>query len=56
MKKIYTAPEAELLCFRPVEELANGVLMDNLLGENPVTGNKPAAGNGASDITIDWNW
>lgn len=38
MKKIYTAPEAELLCFRPVEELAAVVTMDNLLAEPPVTG------------------
>lgn len=32
MKKNYTAPEAEILCFRPVEELANNLItMDDLL-------------------------
>lgn len=32
MKKNYIAPEAEVLCFRPVEELANyDLTMDDLL-------------------------
>lgn len=55
MKKIYTAPEAELLCFRPVEELANGLLMDDLIKENNHTGEKEAAkGGGASDFTFNF--
>ena len=40
MKKNYTAPEAEILCFRPMEELASDVTMDNLLDNygGPQTG------------------
>lgn len=30
MKKIYNAPEAGLLCFRPVEALANEISFDTL--------------------------
>ena len=44
MKKNYTAPEAEILCFRPMEELANNLTMDDLLGEG---GPKDAAQDGA---------
>ena len=54
MKKIYTAPEAELLCFRPVEALATDAVfdMEDLLGNEH--GNQTPAGDGASDVIIDW--
>ena len=48
MKKIYTAPEAELLCFRPVETIATD--MDDLLGNGK---NDPATKTD-SDVVIDW--
>ena len=44
MKKNYTAPEAEILCFRPMEELASNLTMDDLLGKG---GPKDAAQDGA---------
>lgn len=44
MKKNYTAPEAEILCFRPEEELASNLTMDDLLGAG---GPKEAAKDGA---------
>ncbi|MBQ3252717.1 MAG: hypothetical protein IJB02_05725 [Oscillospiraceae bacterium] len=55
MKKIYTAPEAELLCFRPVEELAlqGGVAMDNLLDTKGFQ--TAAKDGGASDFTFNFS-
>lgn len=47
MKKNYTAPEAEILCFRPAEELASNLTMDNLLADAGA-----AEKNNSSDISI----
>jgi len=51
MKMNYTAPEAEILCFRPVEELAGNIYMDDLLKNNFTTGNK-GVGAEVSDTDI----
>lgn len=53
MKKIYNAPEAGLLCFRPVEELANFAIdLDKLLGTGGV-GKGDAVEGGSGDIKIN---
>ena len=54
MKKIYIAPEADLLCFRPVENLA--INFDDIYNVSPPAYGKD--GNGATisqlgDIKID---
>ena len=53
MKKIYTAPEAELLCFRPVETIAAeySLEMDNLLKD---AGQKDPVNPTDSDVIIEW--
>jgi hypothetical protein len=55
MKKIYNAPEAGLLCFRPVEALANEITFDVLenVRDNTLSGFKgDAAQWSKNDITI----
>ena len=47
MKKNYIAPEAEILCFRPLEELA----AEDLLGSGQGTG---VEGTHDSDVLITW--
>lgn len=51
MKKIYTAPEADLLCFRPVEDLA--IVFDNLWNETETGGKKEGAVTSGGDIKIN---
>lgn len=35
MKELYTSPEMKVLCFAPVERLANNnITMDELIGKN----------------------
>ena len=50
MKKIYTAPEAELLCFRPVEDLA--IDLGNMYNLGNLTGGGSAAKPSNNDIKI----
>ena len=52
MKKIYTAPEADLLCFRPVEDLA--LSFDNLWPNIQLQdGSSDAAVTSGGDIKIN---
>ena len=47
MKELYTSPEMKVLCFAPVERLANSnVTMDELLGN---------AGLGGTDTPMSFN-
>ena len=51
MKKVYQAPEADLLCFRPVEELAAS--LGNMLKLPTVGGGQgEAVETSGNDITI----
>ena len=53
MKKIYNAPEAGLLCFRPVEALANEISFDTLQNVGTDGGKLGiAAVKSQNDITI----
>ena len=57
MKKNYTAPEAEILCFRPVEEIAGDITMDNLLDGTGYGGPKDGVtGTTTSEINITLWW
>lgn len=50
MKKNYVAPEADLLCFRPVEDLA--IVFDSLWNKTETSGEKGAAVGSTGDIKI----
>ena len=53
MKKIYNAPEADLLCFRPVEGLAADLNFDTMLSLQPGEGGRyDAATKSDTDIKI----
>lgn len=54
MKKIYNAPEADLLCFRPMEDLAADIDFGTLIGGSgyDTSGAQTAAGTSAGDIKI----
>lgn len=54
MKKIYNAPEADLLCFRPVEDLAIdfGTLIENT-NNGTDSGSEAAASFTLGDIKIN---
>ena len=51
MKKIYNAPEAGLLCFRPVENLAS-INLGNMQNVGGLTGPGSAANPSDNDIKI----
>ena len=54
MKKIYNAPQADLLCFRPVEGLANELnFVDMVDLQNGENGKYSAATQSETDIRID---
>lgn len=55
MKKNYTAPEAEILCFRPTEELASNLAMDDLL-DNYGGPKEGVTGTTTSEINITLWW
>ena len=54
MKELYTSPEMKVLCFAPVERLANGnVTMDDLLGNIGLGATETPMSFNNDDIELD---
>ena len=56
MKELYTSPEMKVLCFAPVERLANSnITMDDLLGKLEISGADHPTSWNQDDIEIGLN-